>query len=85
MLALRCYTDFWLSPFRVSLERICMNTGLQMVGKDGLRTTSRSFMKMFIKRELAVQFPWSELGDKRVSNTKVCFRHHDIRAVLDSK
>ena len=33
MLALRCYSDFWLSPFRVSLERSCMNTGLQMAGK----------------------------------------------------
>jgi len=50
-----------------------------------LRTTIRSFVKMFMKRELAVQFSWSGLGDKRASNAKVCFRDHDIRAVLDSK
>jgi len=56
-----------------------------MVEGKILRTTIRNFMKMFMKRELAVQFSWTGLGDKRASNTKVCFRDHDIRALLDSK
>ena len=49
-----------------------------------LRATIRTFLKIFLKKSLALKFSWSGLGTKR-KKTKIAFKTHRLFEVLRSK
>nr|CAB3263268.1 uncharacterized protein LOC108949781 [Phallusia mammillata] len=51
------------------------------IEREDLRSTVRSFVRLFMTRELAMKFSWTGLGPKR-QHTKQVFKGHKLKELL---